>query len=34
VRPLPLRLFLLGMIMVALALLAAWTVLIVVSHAL
>jgi succinate dehydrogenase / fumarate reductase membrane anchor subunit len=34
VRPLPLRLFLLGMIMAALALLAAWTVLIVVSHAL
>jgi succinate dehydrogenase / fumarate reductase membrane anchor subunit len=34
VRPLPLRLFLLGTIMVALALLAAWTVLVVVSHAL
>jgi succinate dehydrogenase / fumarate reductase membrane anchor subunit len=34
VRPLALRLFLLGMIVLALVLLAAWTVLIVVSHAL
>jgi hypothetical protein len=34
VRPLPLRLFLLSMIVLALALLGAWVVLIVVSHAL
>ena len=34
VRPLPVRMFLLGMIVVALALLGAWTALIVLSHAL
>jgi succinate dehydrogenase / fumarate reductase membrane anchor subunit len=34
VRPLPLRVFLLSMIVVALALLCAWAVLVVVSHAL